>query len=161
MAPAVPEGESRLEHSYSFWFTQRNRGSVSSSPTEYEDQIKHVGSFSTVSERERIPPFNTVRRSSVARSSSLLASRFVGRAVLVVLLPHGPAFRSPSSLRRAPFQARNQTNVGGKKPLLDSFFFQLFRARQSQFVPALYYVRVLLRLIHVFKEYNTVSNIWG
>ena len=49
MAPGVPENESRLQHSYSFWFTQRNRGSVSSTPTEYEDQIKHVGSFSTVS----------------------------------------------------------------------------------------------------------------
>ena len=48
VAPAVPEGESRLQHSYSFWFTQRKRGTVWSTTTEYENQIKHVGSFSTV-----------------------------------------------------------------------------------------------------------------
>ena len=46
--PPVGEGESKLQYPYSLWFTQRNRGSVSSAPTDYEDQIKHVGSFSSV-----------------------------------------------------------------------------------------------------------------
>ena len=46
--PPCGEGENRLQHSYSFWFTQRCRGSVSSAPSDYEDQIKLIGSFSTV-----------------------------------------------------------------------------------------------------------------
>lgn len=45
--PKVPENENRIQHSYSFWFTQRTRGSVST-PGDYEDNIKHLGSFSSV-----------------------------------------------------------------------------------------------------------------
>lgn len=46
--PEVINGEHRLQYSYSFWFTQRSRGSVSSAPSDYEDQIKHVAAFSSV-----------------------------------------------------------------------------------------------------------------
>ncbi|XP_003383247.1 PREDICTED: eukaryotic translation initiation factor 4E type 2-like [Amphimedon queenslandica] len=46
--PDVPEGEHRLQYSYSLWFMQRGRGSVSSATSDYEDQIKHVGAFSSV-----------------------------------------------------------------------------------------------------------------
>lgn len=48
VAPAVHEGENRLQYSYSVWFTQRTRGSVSATPSDYEDNIKLVGSFSSV-----------------------------------------------------------------------------------------------------------------
>ena len=48
--PSVEEGENKLQYSYSVWFTQRMRGgSVSSTPSDYEDNIKLVGSFSSVS----------------------------------------------------------------------------------------------------------------
>ncbi len=48
--PAMEEGENRLQYSYSVWFTQRMRGgSVSSTPSDYEDNIKLIGSFSSVS----------------------------------------------------------------------------------------------------------------
>ena len=49
MPPAVLDGENRLQYSYSVWFTQRMRGgSVSSAPSDYEDNIKLIGSFSSV-----------------------------------------------------------------------------------------------------------------
>ena len=47
--PDVEETENKLQYSYSVWFTQRVRGSVSSAPSDYEDNIKLVGSFSSVS----------------------------------------------------------------------------------------------------------------
>lgn len=46
--PSVDESENRLQYSYSVWFTQRTRGSVSTAPSDYEDNIKLVGSFSSV-----------------------------------------------------------------------------------------------------------------
>ena len=49
VAPEVDEGENKLQYPYSIWFTQRVRGSVSSAPSDYEDNIKLVGSFSSVS----------------------------------------------------------------------------------------------------------------
>lgn len=50
VAPLVEEGENRLQCSYSAWFTQRMRGgSVTSTPSDYEDNIKLIGSFSSVS----------------------------------------------------------------------------------------------------------------
>ena len=49
VAPPVGPGESKLQYSYCFWFTQRMRGSVSSAPSDYQDNIKLVGLFSTVS----------------------------------------------------------------------------------------------------------------
>lgn len=46
---SVVEGENRLQYSYAVWFTQRIRGnSVSSTPSDYEDNIKLIGSFSSV-----------------------------------------------------------------------------------------------------------------
>ncbi len=45
--PEVSETENRLQHCYSLWFTQRTRGSVSSAGN-YEDNIKHLGAFSSV-----------------------------------------------------------------------------------------------------------------
>ena len=50
VCPPVAVDENRLQCSYSFWFTHLARGSVSSSASDYEDQIKHVSSFSTVCE---------------------------------------------------------------------------------------------------------------
>lgn len=52
IVPEVIDGEHRLQYSYSFWFTQRSRGSVSSAPSDYEDQIKHVAAFSTVRQND-------------------------------------------------------------------------------------------------------------
>lgn len=49
VVPEVEEGENKLQYPYSIWFTQRVRGSVSSAPSDYEDNIKLVGSFSSVS----------------------------------------------------------------------------------------------------------------
>lgn len=46
--PSAQEGENKLQYSYSVWFTQRTRGSVSSTPSDYEDNIKLIGSFSSV-----------------------------------------------------------------------------------------------------------------
>ena len=48
--PVPGSGENKLEHSYSLWFTQRTRGSVSNT-NSYEENIKFVGSFCTVSLR--------------------------------------------------------------------------------------------------------------
>ena len=46
--PGIEDGENKLQYPYSIWFTQRVRGSVSSAPSDYEDNIKLVGSFSSV-----------------------------------------------------------------------------------------------------------------
>ena len=46
--PVPPPGENKLEYAYSLWFTHRARGSVSTS-SNYEENIKFVGSFGTVS----------------------------------------------------------------------------------------------------------------
>jgi len=46
--PTVSKGENKLQYAYSVWFTQRTRGSVSSTPSDYEDNIKLIGSFATV-----------------------------------------------------------------------------------------------------------------
>ncbi|CAI8016304.1 Eukaryotic translation initiation factor 4E type 2 [Geodia barretti] len=45
--PVASPGENKLEYAYSLWFTQRTRGSVSTS-SSYEENIKFVGSFCTV-----------------------------------------------------------------------------------------------------------------
>ena len=45
--PVPGSGENEIEHAYSLWFTQRTRGSVSTS-SNYEENIKFIGSFCTV-----------------------------------------------------------------------------------------------------------------
>ena len=45
--PVASPEENKLEYAYSLWFTQRTRGSVSTS-SNYEENIKFVGSFCTV-----------------------------------------------------------------------------------------------------------------
>lgn len=45
--PPVGAEENPLQYSYSIWFTQRQRGSVSTT-SNYEDTIKLIGSFSSV-----------------------------------------------------------------------------------------------------------------
>lgn len=46
--PPVGPGESKLQYPYAIWFTQRQRGSVSATPSSYEDNIKLVGTFNSV-----------------------------------------------------------------------------------------------------------------
>lgn len=47
--PPVGPEENKLQYSYSFWFSQKQKGSSSNNNNSYEEMIKHIGAFSSVS----------------------------------------------------------------------------------------------------------------
>lgn len=77
--PPVGPDENKLQYSYSFWFSHKQKGS--SSNNSYEEMIKHIGAFSSVSLTVLAPgPRHTLKE---------IYSLCSGATVLGILLPHG------------------------------------------------------------------------